>query len=242
MLTVDFDRLGVGPGTKAIDIGAGQGRHSFEMFRRGADVIAFDMSESDMADVAEMFDAMTAEGHVPASAKARAEVGDALRLPYADSSFDVVLMSEILEHIPGDEGAISEMVRVLKPGGVAAVTVPRYWPEKVCWALSDEYHEVEGGHVRIYKASELAGKLRTAGLEVTGTDHAHALHAPYWWLKCAVGVENNDNPLVKGYHQLLVWDMMSKPWLTRVGEQVLNPIIGKSVALYLRKPETAASS
>ncbi|GAB17756.1 hypothetical protein GOEFS_038_00230 [Gordonia effusa NBRC 100432] len=236
MLTVDFDRLGVGPGTTAIDIGAGQGRHSFEMFRRGADVIAFDMSESDMADVGEMFDAMMAENQVPASAKARAEVGDALRLPYADDSFDVVLMSEILEHIPSDEAAISEMVRVLKPGGIAAVTVPRYWPEKVCWALSDAYHEVEGGHVRIYKASELAGKLREAGLEVTGTTHAHALHAPYWWLKCAVGVENNDNLLVKGYHQMLVWDMMSKPWLTVRGEQLLNPLIGKSVALYLRKP------
>nr|WP_202926721.1 class I SAM-dependent methyltransferase [Gordonia desulfuricans] len=236
-MTVDFDRLGVGPQTKAIDIGAGQGRHSYEMFRRGADVIAFDQSESDMADVAEMFDAMMAEGHVPASAKARAEVGDALRLPYADNSFDVVLMSEILEHIPSDEAAIAEMVRILKPGGMAAVTVPRYWPEKVCWALSDEYHEVEGGHVRIYKASELAGKLTAAGLEVTGTDHAHALHAPYWWLKCAVGVDNDDNLLVKGYHQLLVWDMMSKPWLTRVGEQVLNPVIGKSVALYLRKPQ-----
>jgi 2-polyprenyl-3-methyl-5-hydroxy-6-metoxy-1,4-benzoquinol methylase len=239
VLTVDFDRLGVGPQTKAIDIGAGQGRHSFEMFRRGADVIAFDQSEQDMADVAEMFDAMMAEGHVPSDAKARAEVGDALRLPYADNSFDVVLMSEILEHIPSDEAAIAEMVRILKPGGVGAVTVPRYWPEKVCWALSDEYHEVEGGHVRIYKASELAGKLTQAGLEVTGTDHAHALHAPYWWIKCAVGVENNDNFLVKGYHQLLVWDMMSKPWLTRVGEQVLNPFIGKSVALYLRKPGNA---
>ncbi len=236
MLTVDFDRLGVGPQTKAIDIGAGQGRHSFEMFRRGADVIAFDQSEQDMADVAEMFDAMMAEGHVPSDAKARAEVGDALRLPYADNSFDVVLMSEILEHIPSDEAAIAEMVRILKPGGVGAVTVPRYWPERVCWALSDEYHEVEGGHVRIYKASELAGKLTQAGLEVTGTDHAHALHAPYWWIKCAVGVENNDNFLVKGYHQLLVWDMMSKPWLTRVGEQALNPFIGKSVAVYRRKP------
>ncbi|MCF3938771.1 MULTISPECIES: class I SAM-dependent methyltransferase [Gordonia] len=241
MLTVDFDRLGVGPQTKAIDIGAGQGRHSFEMFRRGADVIAFDQSEQDMADVAEMFDAMMAEGHVPSDAKARAEVGDALRLPYADNSFDVVLMSEILEHIPSDEAAIAEMVRILKPGGVGAVTVPRYWPEKVCWALSDEYHEVEGGHVRIYKASELAGKLTQAGLEVTGTDHAHALHAPYWWIKCAVGVENNDNFLVKGYHQLLVWDMMSKPWLTRVGEQALNPFIGKSVALYLRKPGNAGA-
>lgn len=241
MLTVDFDRLQVGPNTKAIDIGAGQGRHSFEMFRRGADVIAFDQSESDMAEVGEMFDAMMAEGQVPGSAKARAEVGDALRLPYADNSFDVVLMSEILEHIPSDEAAISEMVRILKPGGLAAVTVPRYWPEKVCWSLSDEYHEVEGGHVRIYKASELADKLTEAGLEVTGTDHAHALHAPYWWLKCAVGVENNDNPLVQGYHKLLVWDMMSKPWLTRVGEQVLNPFIGKSVALYLRKPAEVAA-
>ncbi|GAB92638.1 class I SAM-dependent methyltransferase [Gordonia rhizosphera] len=242
MLTVDFDRLGVGPQTRAIDIGAGQGRHSFEMFRRGADVIAFDQSEKDMADVGEMFDAMMAEGHVPADAKARAEVGDALRLPYADNSFDVVLMSEILEHIPSDEAAIAEMVRILKPGGLAAVTVPRYWPEKVCWALSDEYHEVEGGHIRIYKASDLADKLRTAGLEVTATGYAHALHAPYWWLKCAVGVENNDNLLVKGYHQLLVWDMMSKPWLTRVGEQALNPFIGKSVALYLRKPADTATS
>ena len=54
-------------------------------------------------------------------------------------------------------------------------------------------------------------------------------------------MENNNNLLVKGYHQLLVWDMMRKPWLTRVGEQVLNPVIGKSVALYLRKPLDASS-
>lgn len=236
MLTVDFDRLGVGPGTSAIDIGAGQGRHSFEMFRRGADVIAFDQSESDMTDVGVMFDAMIAEGQVPASAKARAEVGDALHLPYGDDSFDVVLMSEILEHVPADAAAIAEMVRVLKPGGRAAVTVPRYWPEKVCWALSDEYHEVEGGHVRIYRASELAEKLEDAGLRVTGTGHAHALHSPYWWIKCAVGVENDRNPLVRGYHQLLVWDMMSAPTLTRTAERLLNPVIGKSVVLYLEKP------
>lgn len=236
MLTVDFDRLEVGAGTTAIDIGAGQGRHSFEMFRRGADVIAFDQSESDMTDVGMMFDAMIAEGQVPASAKARAEVGDALHLPYGDDTFDLVLMSEILEHVPADDAAIAEMVRILKPGGRAAVTVPRYWPEKVCWALSDAYHEVEGGHVRIYRASELATKLEAAGLRVAGTDHAHALHAPYWWIKCAVGVDNERNPLVRGYHQLLVWDMMRAPALTRTAEKLLNPAIGKSVVLYLEKP------
>ncbi len=236
MLTVDFDRLGVNAGTKAIDIGAGQGRHSYEMFRRGADVIAFDQSDSDMAEVSEMFDAMIAEEQVPASAKARTEVGDALHLPYADNAFDVVLMSEILEHIPSDTDAIAEMARVLAPGGHAAVTVPRYWPERVCWAFSDQYHANEGGHVRIYKASELAAKVSAAGLEVVGTDHRHALHAPYWWIKCAVGVENNDNPLVKAYHKLLVWDMMSAPAATRLTERALNPLVGKSVVLYLRKP------
>ena len=89
-----------------------------------------------------------------------------------------MIISEVMEHIPDDKGVLAEMVRVLKPGGRIAVTVPRYGPEKVCWALSDAYHEVEGGHIRIYKADELLGKMREAGLKPYGTHHAHALHSP----------------------------------------------------------------
>ncbi|TCN52895.1 methyltransferase family protein [Rhodococcus sp. SMB37] len=236
MLTVDFDRLGVRPGCRAIDIGAGAGRHSFELYRRGADVVAFDRSADDMKAVADMFVAMELEGQVPEGALARAEVGDALALPYADETFDLVMISEVLEHVPEDDRAIAEFVRVLKPGGVAAVTVPRWFPEKICWALSEAYHEVEGGHVRIYKADELAAKLTAAGLTVRGTDHAHALHSPYWWLKCAVGVDNENNPLTKTYHRMLVWDLMEGPWLTRTVEKLLDPVIGKSVVFYLEKP------
>lgn len=242
MLTVDFDRLGVRPGCRAIDIGAGAGRHAFELYRRGADVVAFDRNADDMKAVADMFVAMELEGEVPEGAFARAEVGDALALPYADGAFDVVLISEVLEHVPEDDRAIAEVVRVLAPGGVAAVTVPRWFPEKVCWALSDAYHEVEGGHVRIYKADELAAKLTAAGLVVRGTDHAHALHSPYWWLKCAVGVNNDDNPLTKAYHNLLVWDLMEGPWLTRTAEKLLNPVIGKSVVFYLEKPGVSGAA
>jgi len=51
-----------------------------------------------------------------------------------------------------------------------------------------------------------------------------------------VGTSKNDHPAVAAYHKLLVWDMVEQPWLTRTAESLLNPVIGKSVALYFRKP------
>ena len=80
MLTVDFDRLGVGAGTKLIDVGCGAGRHSFEAYRRGAHVIAFDQSASDLNDVDEILTAMREQGEAPAAATAEAVKGDALDL------------------------------------------------------------------------------------------------------------------------------------------------------------------
>ena len=236
MLTVDFDRLGLGPGDSLIDVGCGAGRHSFEAFRRGADVIAFDQDVEELNNVDAILQAMQQQGEAPASAKAEAVKGDALDLPYDDGTFDFVIASEILEHVPQDERAIGELVRVLKPGGRLAVTVPRWLPEKVCWMLSDEYHANEGGHIRIYRADELLGKVTDRGMQFDHRHHAHALHAPFWWLKCAVGVDKTKHPAVTAYHKLLVWDMMSQPWLTRGAESLLNPLIGKSVALYFQKP------
>ena len=164
MLTVDFDRLRIGAGTKVIDVGCGAGRHSFEAYRRGADVIAFDQNAADLNDVDEILQAMKDQGEVPASARAEAVKGDALDLPFADGTFDCVIASEILEHVPEDDRAIAELVRVLKPGGALAITVPRWLPERVCWALSDEYHANEGGHIRIYRADELRGKVLASRL------------------------------------------------------------------------------
>ena len=244
MLTVDFDRLGLQPGDRVIDMGCGAGRHAFEMYRRGADVIAFDQDADELAGVRDLFVAMREAGEVPAGAEADIKEGDALALPFADGEFDRVVASEVLEHIPADEAAISELVRVLRRGGTMAITVPRWLPEKICWALSDQYHEVEGGHVRIYTDKDLIGKLTKAGMIFEGKDHAHGLHSPYWWLKCAVGVDNDQFPLVKAYHQALVWDIMKTPRLsvaTRLAERALNPFIGKSMVLYLRKPEAASA-
>ena len=180
-------------------MGCGAGRHAFEMYRRGADVIAFDQDADELAGVRDLFAAMREAGEVPAGAEADVKEGDALSLPFADGEFDRVVAAEVLEHIPADIQAIAELVRVLRPGGTIAVTVPRWLPEMVCWKLSDDYHNIPGGHIRIYTDKELVGQgRRTPGWSYEGKDHAHGLHSPYWWLKCAVGVEERRPPAREG--------------------------------------------
>jgi SAM-dependent methyltransferase len=241
MLTVDFERLGIGPSTRVIDVGCGAGRHAFEAYRRGADVVAFDRAESELRSVDNILRAMAEAGEGPATASAKVVVGDALSLPYADETFDCVIASEILEHISEDDAAIAELIRVLKVGGTLVVSVPRWLPERVCWLLSEEYHSNEGGHVRIYRASQLRDKIASGGMVLTHAHHAHALHSPFWWLKCVVGVSKADHPAVTAYHKLLVWDLMRRPKITQLAESLLNPIVGKSVAMYFVKQQVAES-
>jgi SAM-dependent methyltransferase len=200
-------------------------------------VVAFDMDHGELRDVTGMCGAMRAEGQAPATAASAAVAGDARAMPFADASFDRVIAAEVFEHILDDQQAINEVARVLKPGGIVAVTVPAWLPERICWGLSREYHEVPGGHVRIYTRLELEAKLRRAGFTVTGHQHAHGLHAPYWWLKCAVGVGNDDHPLARAYHRMLVWDIMRRPAATRLAERALNPLIGKSVIVYATRQQ-----
>jgi SAM-dependent methyltransferase len=165
----------------------------------------------------------------------RAIVGDALHLPFPPGTFHRVIAAEVLEHIPEDQTAIHELARVLKPGGTMAVTVPRWWPELVTWAISDEYHNKPGGHIRIYRRTVLVERLKEAGLTLFAAHHAHALHTPYWWLRAHVGVSNEDHRMVRLYHRLLVWDITAHTPLTRLPEAVLNPLIGKSAVVYVRK-------
>jgi SAM-dependent methyltransferase len=233
MLTVDFRRFAVGPGVRVLDVGSGSGRHSAEAAVRGARVVAVDLDAGALAEVRPR--TVTAAAWLGLSGVPDPDPlqGDITALPFPDGAFPRVIASEVLEHVPDDEAAIREIARVLSPGGVVAVTVPRWLPERICWALSDSYHQVAGGHVRIYRAAELLARLRAAGLQPLGSHSAHALHSPYWWLRCALGDEARLPAL---YHRFLVWDLMRKPRATRLLERALDPLVGKSWVVYARKP------
>jgi SAM-dependent methyltransferase len=238
MLTIRFDELGLRAGDRVLDVGSGFGRHVYECARRGARVVALDYAADEVLETRDTLAAMVTAGDITADKLVGVLRGDARQLPFADGSFDVVITSEVLEHIQDDVAAIAEMVRVLKPGGRFAATVPAYLPEVVNWKLSDEYHAPKspGGHVRIYSKTELRAKLRSAGLDVDGYHRAHALHSPYWWLKCAVGPTDDDHPLVVRYRKFLEWDIIEQPTSTKVAERVLSPVLGKSSVHYGTKP------
>jgi ubiquinone/menaquinone biosynthesis C-methylase UbiE len=233
-----FDKLALRPGMRVLDVGCGGGRHIRETrMIPGITSVGLDLGEKEVADTAKMLrelDALPVQygGTVPGAGPWLSLRGSVYELPFQDETFDCVIISEVLEHLGEDERALREISRVLKRGGILAASVPRTGPENVCWALSRDYRTWPGGHIRIYRRGELRQKMIRHGYRVFASHSAHALHAPYWWLKCWVGLDRESDTRVQLYHRFLVWDMMRRPVLTRVLETLLQPFIGKSVVCY----------
>ncbi|MDZ7832405.1 MAG: class I SAM-dependent methyltransferase [Desulfobacterales bacterium] len=235
MITVDFNRIRVRPGDKILDIGCGSGRHCCRAYAcDGVTVIGVDANYKDVHEARGRLayhEAIGAHGGGSWGCAA----GDILSLPFPAEIFDLVICSEVMEHIPDDRRASNEILRVLKPGGDLVVSVPRYYPEKICWKLSTAYYSANGGHVRIYTQHGIRQLFENSGAVFRTTHFAHSLHTPYWWLKCLMGPTRDDIQPINLYHRLLTWDIMKKPKITRFMDTLLNPVLGKSLVLYFKK-------
>ena len=233
--TIDFDRLNIRPGDRLLDLGCGEGRHSISAYLLAdADIVGLDLGMQDLQTARSRLQDFSVDTNKAGYCAFIQGTGHTL--PFADNSFDHVICSEVLEHISEYASFLQEIHRVLKPGGLFAVSVPRFFPEWVCWKLSDAYHAMEGGHVRIFRATQLKQRIQSMGLTFLAKHWAHSLHVPYWWLKCLFWDSGDDNVLVRGYHRMLVWDLMRRPRLTQTLERLLNPMLGKSVVMYFRQP------
>jgi ubiquinone/menaquinone biosynthesis C-methylase UbiE len=241
VLTVDVEQLHLEPGSRVLDIGCGGGRHvKATRCVPGVASIALDLGVDEVRGTKQALEELedldpALGGAVPSAGPWVVGRASVYELPLASQSIDCVIISEVLEHLHHEQQALEEISRVLKPGGILAVSVPRTCPEAVCWALSREYRTTPGGHVRIYRRRALLELLERSGYRVTNSHFAHALHAPFWWLKCLVGLSNDDAWVIRAYHRLLVWDLMRRPLLTRALDALLNPFIGKSMVFYAIK-------
>ena len=137
MQTISIEYLNPKQGSKILDLGCGQGRHCFGAYMYAdVDVFGFDMSHDDVLKAKTNFKDFDESS---SNKSCSFGVTDGRRLPFNSNSFDCVICSEVLEHIIDFESVIEEIERVLKPGGIFAASVPKYFPEWICWKLSKAY-------------------------------------------------------------------------------------------------------
>lgn len=237
MLTIDYDLIGIKDGERVLDVGCGEGRHSWEACKRNDCLVcALDIDETNLKKAHYALYLMEQQGEL--SGKWHLARSNITSLPFKDASFDKVICSEVLEHVPDDVQGIRELVRVLKDDGKLAVSVPSYLTETICWKLSRDYHDKPGGHIRIYKASEIISKLKQSNLDVYAVRRKHALHSFYWISRCFFGVNNEKALLPSLYYKFLVWDIHKGSRPISLLDSFLNKFLSKSLVLYARKAHT----
>lgn len=231
MQTIKVDKLNLSAGDWVLDVGCGEGRHLHAVYwNKLVNVVGVDINRQSLETAREGLQEFDSN-HEP-TGNWYLQEGNIHSLPFPDNHFDTVICSEVLEHIPNYTSALSEIDRVLSNSGKLAVSVPRYGPERICWWLSDDYHEVDGGHVRIFREKQLRDAVELFGFTSNESHYEHALHSPLWWLKCLLWWNKDQSNLITLYEKILEWDLEENPELLSWIESALNPIIGKSFVVY----------
>ena len=233
MLTFDLNRFDINKYGLMLDVGCGEGRHIFGVMQNYPDMkcIGLDMDQDSLNRAEEGYEYFKSISNVDANFMK----GSAYSLPFPNDSFDLIVCSEVLEHLHEYNDAVKEIHRVLKPGGKFYASVPASWPEKICWKLSIEYQNQPGGHLRIFNQKKLVSEIEKLGFKILSSEKFHSIHSPYWWLRCLFWKSQETNLLVKMYKRVLEYHILKKPKVLDVIDRLLNPVMGKSFAMYFEK-------
>ena len=233
MLTFDFNRININPEGTMLDLGCGEGRHIFGLMEKFPDLKCIGL-DPHIESLEKAFEGLKFLESI-SNTKTNFLSGSAYSLPFSDDSFDLVVCSEVLEHLHDYKDAIKEINRVLKPGGQFLASVPAEFPEKICWLLSEAYQNQPGGHLRIFKKNKLIKEVAEHNFSFESSQRFHSIHSDYWWLRCLFWKSQESNIIIKGYKKILERHILKKPFFLDLIDKIFNPILGKSIAFYFVK-------
>ncbi len=233
--SIDPALLDIGADDRVIDLGCGTGRHVLELAKSPATVLGADLSLHDLRVGRYLLEIMRRDGDVRARVHWLQTAGE--RLPFVDGAFDRVICTETLEHVDDDSVLARELVRVLKPGGILAVSVPDEFSEKVFWKLSRNYRTHAGGHVRIYQRPQIVRLLRDAGLRPYAVRYRHSLETLYWLSHIAFWSDwGKQGPITRVFRRALDSTRARQSAIVTAIDDLGNRILPKSIVVYSRKP------
>lgn len=240
MITVEPALLDIEEGDCVLDAGCGEGRHCWEVYKRNCStIIGLDVDREGLKKNKYVLNLTKEQGE--SNGSYCLVQADVTSLPFKDGSFDKIICSEVLEHVPQDRKGVKELIRVLSDKGAIGVSVPHHFAESICWMLSKDYYGFPGGHIRKYKTKHLVNLLRSNGLTIYTIRRKHSLHSFYWILRCLFGIKKERALIPSLYYKFLGWDVDSKNLPRRWFEGFLNCFIPKSIVIYARKKECTSS-
>ncbi len=214
-----LEELGVSRDARVVDVGSGTGTNLRMLREMGFGEVA----GLDASPVAIQFCHEKKLGPV--------EQGDACRLPFESERFELALATDIIEHVDRDDLAAAEIHRVLRPGGVAIITVPAF---ASLFGLQDQVSH----HKRRYRMQGLRSVIEKAGLEVEHSFYFnYLLFVPIWLarqlirvLRISLSSENQVNSPVLNWvlERLFMLDVRTAP--------TLRPPFGVSILAVARRP------